>query len=137
MPTEQQIINFIKKHDTYAKHLEIDILKACKDCGIAIMPLKKQHCNSDGSAHGGAIFSLVDMAFAAACVSDGTFWVNAQSSISYLRPGKKGPLKAEARPIKHGRTLNVFEVHVFDLEQKLIAYATITGCSTGISMKVE
>lgn len=138
MHTEQQLIAYISEHDTYAKYLEIKIIKANKECGMAIMPLlPDKHCNSAGGAHGGAIFSLVDMAFAATCVSDGMIWVNAQSSISYLKQGRSGPLKAEAKAIKRGRTLSVFEVNVFDNEQKLIAHATITGCNTGIAINFE
>lgn len=137
MSTEEQIINFLTENDDYAKYLEIKIIRASPEYGMTSMPLKKQHCNSDGSAHGGAIFSLADMAFAAACLSDEMFWVNAQSSISYLRPGKVGPLTAEAKPIKRGKTLSIFEVNVFDQKQNLIAYATITGCSTGMPIKLN
>ena len=51
----------------------------------ATLRLRPQHLNGVGVAQGGAIFTLADLAFAAACNSHGTVAVALDVSISYMR----------------------------------------------------
>lgn len=95
--------------------------------GEVSMPLDERHRNSLGKAHGGAIFTLADMAFAAACRGAGLVCVSAQCSISYLLPGECGPLRARACPVKLGSTLAVFDIQVYDAAGRTIARAVMTG----------
>ncbi|WP_418765810.1 PaaI family thioesterase [Mailhella sp.] len=95
--------------------------------GAVSMPMDSRHLNVLGNAHGGAIFTLADMAFAAGCRGAGLLCVSAQCSISYLLPGTCGPLRAEATPVKLGRTLAVFDIMVYDGEGRNIAKAVMTG----------
>ena len=94
---------------------------------MAELPLEKQFFNAHGSAHGGLIFSLADMAFAALVVANDLTCVNAQTSISYVKAGRKGPLRAEARMLNSGRKLVTCEVSVLDADDELLALATVTG----------
>ncbi len=95
--------------------------------GVVSMPLDSRHHNVLGNAHGGAIFTLADMAFAAGCRGAGLVCVSAQCSISYLLPGTCGPLRAEAVPVRLGRTLAVYDIMVCDGEGRNIAKAVMTG----------
>ena len=95
--------------------------------GEVSMPLDGRHCNVLGNAHGGAIFTIADMAFAAGCRGAGILCVSAQCSISYLLPGTCGPLRAVAVPVKIGRTLAVYDIMVHDGEGREIAKAVMTG----------
>ncbi|HJD98234.1 PaaI family thioesterase [Mailhella massiliensis] len=95
--------------------------------GEVSMPLDERHKNALGKAHGGAVFTLADMAFAAGCRGAGLVCVSAQCSISYLLPGECGPLRARAVPVKIGRTLAVFDIAVYDGEGRNIAKAVMTG----------
>lgn len=125
----------IENGDAMAKHLEITIDISEDGYGKASMPLKPQHFNSAGVAHGGAIFALADVAFAAAanaCL--GPAMLNAQSSISYLRAATCGPFVAEAKALREGKSLSTYEVHVYDGEQRLIAICTITGFRTKVPL---
>lgn len=130
MLTHDDIRRHIHRHDTFAHALGIELLEVDEAFGVARMPLDERHYNSMNHAHGGAIFALVDMAFAAACSASGVYWVNAQSSISYLAPGSIGPLRGEARRIRMGRRLCVYEVRILDADETLVAVATITGYNT-------
>ncbi len=49
-----------------------------------------------GITHGGAIFAIVDTTLGVAATAYGTFAVTAAANISYIKPGTKGPLIAEA-----------------------------------------
>ena len=95
--------------------------------GAVSMPMDSRHINVLGNAHGGAIFTLADMAFAAGCRGAGLLCVSAQCSISYLLPGTCGPLRAEAVPVKLGRTLTVYDIMVYDGDGRNIAKAVMTG----------
>ena len=89
------------KEDKFAAMLGIVQEPCGKDgCGIVRMPLKECHQNKMGKAHGGAIFTLTDMAFAAACKNLCIHCVTAQSSISYLSSGTGEYLRAEAELVK-------------------------------------
>lgn len=95
--------------------------------GEVSMPLDSRQLNVMGNAHGGAIFTLADMAFAAGCRGAGILCVSAQCSISYLLPGTCGPLRAKASPVRLGRTLAVYDIMVYDGEGRNIAKAVMTG----------
>ena len=58
------------------------------------------------------------------------YCVNAQSNISYLEPGRIGPLRGEARKIRSGRNLGTYEVRITDADGTLVAVATVTGFLT-------
>ncbi len=113
--------------DTFAKHLGIELVSIEGHNAKVRMPFDERHKNGMGNAHGGAIFGLADIAFAFASHAYPNKIVSAQSSISYLSSGKVGPLEAEAKPVKLGKRLVVYEVQVKDATENLIAIATITG----------
>lgn len=82
------------------------------------------------SATAGAIFALVDMTFATVSNAAGLYCVNAQTNISYLEPGRIGPLRGEARKIRSGRNLGTYDVRITDSDGTLVAIATVTGFMT-------
>ena len=120
------------KEDKFAAMLGIVQEPCDKDGhGVVKMPLSTCHQNKMGNAHGGAIFTLTDMAFAAACKNLGIYCVSAQCSISYLAPGEGEYLRAEAEAVKVGRHLAVFDVLVTDSRKRKVATATMTGYIIG------
>lgn len=92
-----------------------------------IMEPHKEILNPLGVVHGGAIFSLCDLAAGAAAASYGQVGVTQCSSINFLRPGKGGQrLTAKTRELKKGRATGIYEVSVTDEDGELIAIATMT-----------
>jgi len=87
----------------------------------ATLRLRPQHLNGVGVAQGGAIFTLADLAFAAACNSHGTVAVALDVSISYLRGLARGLLTAEAREVFLSRKVSVCEVKVTASDGALVA----------------
>lgn len=125
--TLEEVRRHFDAHDTFARHLGIEIVEIGRDKAVVSMPFDERHRNGMGHAHGGAIFALADLAFAAASNTLGFFCVNAQTSISYIAPGRVGPLRGEARPLHMGRKLVTYEVCVLDAADTLVAKAQITG----------
>ncbi len=127
--------DYFHSSDTFATRLGIQIVEASQDHAVATMPLEAIHRNGMLNAHGGAIFSLADMTFAAAAHATGIFFVSAQASISYLEPGRVGPLRGVAKKIRCGKTLGIYEVNIYDADDTHVAVATITGYSTQIPIE--
>ncbi|MHC1679816.1 MAG: PaaI family thioesterase [Methanomassiliicoccales archaeon] len=81
--------------------------------------------NAMGGAHGGAVFTLADQAFALACNMGPEPQVALCISINYLKPGK-GKLRAVARMVSQTRRTSLCEVKVFE-DGELIATFQGTG----------
>ena len=91
------------------------------------MVLTDRHQNAEGGVMGGAIFTLIDFAFAAASGSVHRPTVAQQVSVSYLNAARGGVLTAKASCRKDGRTSCVYSVDVADDAGRDIACATVTG----------
>jgi acyl-CoA thioesterase len=127
--------NYVAKHDKLVAHLNITVEEARRDYAKVTMPITEHHKNGMGMAHGGAIFSLADVAFGAAANADaGTFVVSLNTTIEFLRPGKIGPLTAEAKIVRSGQHIMSYDVEVFDFYGELIAKAMCTGFLTDIPL---
>ncbi|MBI0584000.1 MAG: hotdog fold thioesterase [Methanomassiliicoccus sp.] len=94
----------------YALHLNMETVSVGDGESVVRMPTDGM-TNALGTAHGGAIFSLADQAFALAANSRGEPQVALTANISYLRPGK-GDLEATARKVSDNRSTSVYEVIV-------------------------
>ena len=115
------------KDDRFAVQAGVELTEVSPGRARACLRVGRQHLNAGGRTQGGAIFTLADMAFAAACRGAGLVCVSAQCSISYLFPGECGPLRARACPVKLGSTLAVFDIQVYDAAGRTIARAVMTG----------
>ncbi|HYQ81300.1 MAG TPA: PaaI family thioesterase [Anaeromyxobacteraceae bacterium] len=80
-----------------------------------------RHLNAVGVAQGGAIFTLADLAFAAACNSHGTVAVAVNASISFVKAAGPGWLQAEAREVSLSPRLSSVTVHVRERGGALVA----------------
>lgn len=97
-----------------------------RDAVVLQMRIRPQDRNSNGFAHGGAIYGLMDHAYAILTNIDGHA-VGQSSYESFYRPGRGDLLTAEARFINASKSLYTVEVRVTDEEGKLIASGTFTA----------
>jgi acyl-CoA thioesterase len=114
----------MKGKDLFREILGIQVLEV-KD-GYAKLSLKvsKNHTNALGAAHGGAIFSLADCAFAEAANYGENVAVAIQVSINFLKPAFEGDtLTAEAVRVSDGRTLGLYHVTVSKQEKKIAFFS--------------
>ncbi len=91
------------------------------------MELTPKHGNPIGSAHGGVLFSVADTIGGAAALTAGSYCTTISGNINYLNAAmgcKK--LIGEARAIKVGRRVGVYQVQIFDDRSKLICTTTMT-----------
>lgn len=89
---------------------------------------REEHLNPAGTLHGGVLATLVDTAMGTAVRSaTGADDVPATSqlTVTYLRPGKPGPLEVTARVRTKGEHLTVCEADV-EQDGKAIGHAVAT-----------
>jgi acyl-CoA thioesterase len=99
--------------------------------GKATMSLRvmDRHKQIHGVVHGGILASLADTAGAMAAyplLPKGTRLATVEMTINYLEPVDRGPIIAEARVLRLGRTLAVSECEIKDAEGKLAAKSLLT-----------
>ena len=113
--------------DLYATESGIRIEELNDGNSACSFEITEHHRNADGGVMGGAIFTLIDFAFAVASTSVHHPTVAQQVSINYLNQprGKKLTARAECR--KDGRTSCVYIVNVTDDTEREIATALMTG----------
>lgn len=91
------------------------------------MILTDRHRNADGGVMGGAIFTLIDLAFAAAANNLHRPTVAQQVSVNFLSGSRGSRLVARASCRKDGKTSCVYNVDVTDDLGRDIAQAVVTG----------
>ncbi len=109
MPTETARQNAIATHilkDPYARKLGARFEAIRPGYSRVAMTVEADMVNFHGMTHGGLIFTLADLAFAAAGNSHGQTAVALNGNITFLKPSRPGDrLVAEAREIQvAGRT---------------------------------
>jgi acyl-CoA thioesterase len=107
--------------DVFARYCGIELVEAENGHAEARLTIQPHHLNGVGTVHGGMIFSLADLAFAAACNSHGTVAVAINVNISYLKSAAGGVLVAKATEVSLGRKIGTYSVDVTDGEGDLIA----------------
>jgi len=118
----KDIKEFISINDTFAIHCGIRLLKVSQGAATAKMVVQDKHLNGLKLVHGGAIFTLADLAFAAAANSREQVAVGINATVSYIRPAGIGNiLYARAREIFTTRTLSGYNVDVENEAGELIA----------------
>ena len=110
-----------KKEDYFRRLSGIQIVDVKDGYAKASLKITRSHINFTGMAHGGAIFTLADCAFAEAANFGEKRAVAIQADINYLRPSMEGDvLTAEAIKISESKKLGLYHVNIRK-EDKLIA----------------
>ncbi|MDD2237418.1 MAG: PaaI family thioesterase [Kiritimatiellae bacterium] len=117
----EKIKKHFEKHDRYAAHNGIRLLEIREGYALAEMPIEPFHLNGAGIVHGAAVFTLGDLAFAAASNSRGSVAVGINVSISYMKAGVAGILRAEAVEEVTSNRLGQYTVRITDDSGALIA----------------
>lgn len=109
------------KADAFAARNDIELIEAGAGHAKARMTLHPHHWNALGTAHGGALFTLADFCFAAACNSHGTVAVAIDANITFMKAVSTGTLYAEAREIARNFKLGSYSIEVRSEAGDLIA----------------
>lgn len=110
------------KNDRFAANAGVEILEVSKGYAKAGMKVTSTHLNSVDTAQGGAIFTLADLAFAAAANSHGTVAVAINVNISFVKAAFSGDtLIAEAKENSINPKIGAYTVNVINQNKELVA----------------
>ncbi len=109
------------QRDPFGTHSQVEIIERGDGRAAARMTVTADHLNGLGMVHGGAIFTLADCVFAAACNSHGYPAVAINASISYVRAPKGRVLTAEAEELSREGKLGSYTVRILDEDGSVVA----------------
>jgi acyl-CoA thioesterase len=127
MEIEQMTIREFFKDDRYAAFSGIELLEVEPGRAKAKMEIRDMHLNAGNVVQGGAVFTLADLAFAAAINAYGNLAMSVETSIRYFKGVGSGTLFAEAKALHVHKKLATFEVTVTNEKEELIASFTATA----------
>jgi acyl-CoA thioesterase len=111
---QQQIDKYIQK-DPFVRHLGARVEIPAPGHSRATLTIGEEMVNFHGLTHGGVVFALGDMAFAAAANSFGQTAVALNVTINFLKPTRAGDrLVAEARLCHEGGPTVLYAVTIRD-----------------------
>jgi len=108
--------------EPFAQRFGITLLELDEGYSKVQMKLTPDMENFLGTAHGGALFALMDEAFETASNSHGTVALALNMNITYISsPPLKSTLIAEAREFSRTQRTAVYDIKLFDDRNNLIA----------------
>lgn len=113
--------------DRFADELGVALTECSFDQAICKMTAEQTHSNALGGIHGGVIFSLADMAFAAACNAGEGTYIGLQAEIRYMSTPKDKELTATAKRVGGSKKFAHYQVQVTDSQGNHIALLTSTA----------
>lgn len=124
--------------DRFAKSSDIVLTHIEEGLARAEMTVGERHLNGAGVCHGGAIFTLADLAFAAVANSHGTLSVGVENGIVFHKSARLGDhLTATCREEFDHHRLPYCTVEIHGSQGGLIASATGLAYRTSSPMEFE
>jgi len=118
----------LNTNDKFASCNGMQLIEVADGMAKSQMVVADSHLNAGGVCQGGALFTLGDLAIAAAVNSHGQLTFGIQNSISYLQSAKKGDvLTATASETFNHPKIPYVNVEIRNQDDKLIAVMTGQG----------
>lgn len=116
------------KGDRFAALAGVELLEVGEGRARARMLVTHDHLNGGGWCQGGALFTLADLAFAAAVNSHLQLTVSTSSNITYFKSVGEGTVVfADAQETVNHHRMPYAEVRITDEQGDLIAHFTSSG----------
>lgn len=116
------------KGDRFAALAGVELLEVGEGHARARMLVTHDHLNGGGWCQGGALFTLADLAFAAAVNSHLQLTVSTSSNITYFKSVGEGTMVfADAQETVNHHRMPYAEVRITDEQGDLIALFTSSG----------
>lgn len=110
------------KNDRFADSVGIELTEVKEGYSKAQLKITDAHLNAGNRTQGGVLFTLADLALAAAANSHGTLAFSLSSNITFLRASTTGDtLYAEARERYTGRSTGYYQIDITNQRGELIA----------------
>jgi len=120
------IIDFFKR-DRFAMNAGVDLLEVGNGYAKTRMRVTPEHLNGGGVCQGGALFTLADLACAAAMNSHLVLTLGTSANITFVANVSEGYVYAEAHELVDHPKMPYCEVRVTDETGRLLAIFTSSG----------
>lgn len=117
---------YFNKHDQFSIRNGIVVTHIQEGYAEAEMDFKPEVCNLMGTMHGGAYYTLADVAAGCAIIPCGRICVTLSADIHYLRPASGVRITAYATAIQQGGRIGVCSVEIKDQTGELLCTGTVT-----------
>ena len=107
--------------DQFAAHSGIELVEVSEGSAVAKMEIQPYHLNGVGIVQGGAVYTLADLALAAAANSRDRTAVGLTSHIAYFKAESSGALFAKAVEVSLHHTVATYRVDVTNEDGELVA----------------
>ena len=132
----QQMADYRHSHNPYVQRQGIFVEEIGPGYARVTKTVVPEDANPLGVPHGGVYFTMADTACGSAMASYGYKAVTMNAGYNFFRSANVGDrLTAEAREVKHGQTVCVFEVRITEQSGTLLGTGTFTFYS--LSEKLE
>lgn len=123
----QKIVDFRNQNNPYPRRQGIVVEEIRDGYARVTKTITAQDVNPLGIPHGGVYFTMADTASGSAMASYGYKAVTLDASYHFFRSAAVGDLlTAEAREIKPGKTVCVYEVRITGRDGALLGSGTFT-----------
>lgn len=117
---EQDIYKVVTEN-IYVKFLEIEFQELKKGYSKARMKYKKELLNPYGMLHGGSLYSMADIVAGTAACMWGYYVTTVSGTLNFLLPADDIKyVYCEARQLRQGKHLAVYDVKITDDKQQLL-----------------
>ena len=116
---DKRILEYFQK-DRFASENGIVLVECRPGYAVAEMSVTDRHLNAAGVVQGGALFTLADLAFAAAVNAHGKTALSITATVSFFQKKEGGKLTAVAKEISRNNRLSTAEVTVRDETHAII-----------------
>ena len=122
------------KNDNFAAMSGIELLEVSPGYAKAVMNIEEKHLNALKTVQGGALFTLADLAFAAASNAYGNVAVAINANISFVKAATGKTLTAEAKETSINSKISTYTVNITDDKGDLVAIFQGMGYRKKISL---
>jgi len=109
------------ERDKFGLYNGMEVISVEKGRAKTRMEIKAHHKNGIGTVHGGAIFTLADLAFAAASNSADDIVTSISATMAFTKAATEGVLFAEAWEVSRSTKLVTYEARVTNASNEIIA----------------
>jgi uncharacterized protein (TIGR00369 family) len=124
-----QNADFMNRLPGWAREMGINILTATTDEVTCEWEVQEKHLQGYGIVHGGVhcgvIETLASIGAALVAHERGQRVVGLENNTSFIRAVRNGVLHGVARPVTRGRTTQVWEAHIRDTDERLVAQGRV------------
>ncbi|MFR4250144.1 MAG: PaaI family thioesterase [Christensenellales bacterium] len=122
---------YLNENDPYSKYSHVQIVKLEPGKSEVKMEIGPENQNFMGFLHGGAFYTLADVAGGGALLSNNSRCVTLQADLHFLHQVHGKSITAYGRCVHMGHTTGVSEVKMMDEAGHCVAVCTCTMFFTG------